>query len=244
MTALTTERVATGHGRDVLVVHIDDGKANALSLSLLTELHGLVDMVESDETVGALVLHGRPGMFSAGFDLSVVKGGDVDAGARLLGAGADLFRRLYGAPTPVVAACTGHAVAGGAFMLLSSDLRVGADVACRIGLNEVAIGFVLPAWAITLSEERLSVRHRQRAVMLAELTGPAEAVEAGFLDIVVPADEVLPLAVSRASEYAAFTRAAYAGNVIAARGRVLELLAEQVRRDRDRGEGVADYLAR
>mgnify|MGYP003455318658 CR=1 FL=1 len=111
MTALSTERVATDHGRDVLVAHIDDGKANALSLALLADLHGLVDMVERDDTLGALVLHGRPGMFSAGFDLSVVNGGDVDAGARLLGAGADLFRRLYGAPVPVVAACTGHAVA-------------------------------------------------------------------------------------------------------------------------------------
>lgn len=244
MSALSTERIATDHDRDVLVAHIDDGKANALSLALLADLHGVVDTVERDETVGALVLHGRPGCFSAGFDLSVVKGGDVDAGARLLGEGADLFRRLYGAPVPVVAACTGHAVAGGAFMLLSSDLRVGADVACKIGLNEVAIGFVFPAWAITLCEERLSMRHRQRAVMLAELTGAREAVDAGFLDIVVPADEVLPLAVSRATEYAAFTRAAYAGNVIAARGRVLDLLGEQVRRDRERGEGVADYLAR
>lgn len=244
MSALAIERVATDHGRDVLVAHIDDGKANALSLALLADLHGVVDMLDLDETVGALVLHGRPGMFSAGFDLSVVRGGDVDAGARLLGSGADLFRRLYGAPVPVVAACTGHAVAGGAFLLLASDMRVGADLACRIGLNEVAIGFVFPAWAITLCEERLSPRHRQRSVMLAELTGPVEAVDAGFLDTVVPAQDVLPLALARAGEYAAFSRAAYAGNVIAARGRVLQVLAEQVRRDRERGEDVADYLAR
>lgn len=227
MSAVTTER-----NGNVLVVHVDDGKANALSRATIAEIMAALDAAEGDESVGAVVLHGRPGKFSAGFDLSVMGSGDFTAVATLMCDGGDLVRRIYGLPVPVVVACTGHALAAGAFVLLAADLRVGADVACKIGLNEVAIGIVLPDWAITMCHERLSKRHIQRAVLLAEVTGPAGAVEAGFLDVVVPEGEVLSAAVARATEYAAFTRAAYHGSVLALRGDALALLERQVAKDR------------
>jgi enoyl-CoA hydratase len=234
MTAVTTERITTDHGPSVLVVHIDDGKANALSRATIAEIMGALDEAEGDESVGAVVLHGRPGKFSAGFDLSVMGSGDWNAVATLMCDGGDLVRRIYGLQVPVVAACTGHALAAGAFLLLAADLRIGADVACKIGLNEVAIGIVLPDWAITMCNERLSMRHLQRAVLLAEVTGPAGAVDAGFLDEVVPEADVLATAVARASGYAAFTRAAYHGSVVALRGPALALLEQQVDKDRPR----------
>lgn len=227
MSAVTTER-----NGNVLVVHVDDGKANALSRATIAEIMAALDDAEGDESIGAVVLHGRPGKFSAGFDLSVMGSGDFTAVATLMCDGGDLVRRIYGLPVPVVVACTGHALAAGAFVLLAADLRVGADVACKIGLNEVAIGIVLPDWAITMCHERLSKRHIQRAVLLAEVTGPAGAVEAGFLDVVVPEGEVLSAAVARATEYAAFTRAAYHGSVLALRGDALALLEQQVAKDR------------
>ena len=232
MSAVTTERIATEAGNTVMVVHVDDGKANALSRATIAEIMAALDEAEADETVGAVVLHGRPGKFSAGFDLSVMGSGDFTAVVTLMCDGGDLVRRIYGLQVPVVAACTGHALAAGAFLLLAADLRVGADVACKIGLNEVAIGIVLPDWAITMCHERLSKRHIQRAVLLAEVTGPAGAVEAGFLDQVAPEGEVLSVAIARAGEYAAFTRAAYHGSVVALRGPALALLEQQVTKDR------------
>lgn len=232
MSAVTTERIGTEAGNTVLVVHVDDGKANALSRATIAEIMAALDEAEGDESIGAVVLHGRPGKFSAGFDLSVMGSGDFSAVVTLMCDGGDLVRRIYGLQVPVVAACTGHALAAGAFLLLAADLRVGADVACKIGLNEVAIGIVLPDWAITMCHERLSKRHIQRAVLLAEVTGPAGAVEAGFLDQVVPEGDVLATAVARAGEYAAFTRAAYHGSVVALRGPALALLRQQVDKDR------------
>ena len=232
MSAVTTERIATEAGNTVMVVHVDDGKANALSRATIAEIMAALDEAEADETVGAVVLHGRPGKFSAGFDLSVMGSGDFTAVVTLMCDGGDLVRRIYGLQVPVVAACTGHALAAGAFLLLAADLRVGADVACKIGLNEVAIGIVLPDWAITMCHERLSKRHIQRAVLLAEVTGPAGAVEAGFLDQVAPEGEVLSVAIARAGEYAAFTRAAYHGSVVALRGPALALLEQQVTKAR------------
>ena len=132
----------------------------------------MVTEAEHDASVTAVVLHGRPGKFSAGFDLSVMTGGDIPAMASLVSDGGALVRTLYGSSIPVVAACTGHALAAGALVLLGCDVRIGADVECKIGLNEVAIGMVLPDWAFTIAVDRLSKRHLQRAVATARITSP------------------------------------------------------------------------
>jgi enoyl-CoA hydratase len=219
---------------DVLVVHLDDGKANALSAEVIARISSAVDQAEADDTIGAVVLHGRPGRFCAGFDLTVMRGADLAAIVGLVSDGGDLVRRLYGSSVPIVAACTGHALAAGALMLLGCDLRVGADVDCKIGLNEVAIGMVLPNWALTIAEDRLSRRHLQLAVATAQVTASAGAVDAGFLDMSVPADEVLAIAVAAAHGFAQQLHGrAYAGTVLALRGPVLDRMSAQITADRE-----------
>ena len=228
--AVTTEQ------RDsVLICHIDDGKANALSAEIIAAISEVVLAAERDESVSALVLHGRPGKFSAGFDLSVMTAGDVGAISALVSDGGALVRTLYGSSKPVVAACTGHALAAGALVLLGCDVRVGADVDCKIGLNEVAIGMVLPDWAFTIAVERLSKRHIQRAVATARITSAAGAVDAGYLDEVVPVDEVLDVAVARAAEFASLDLRAYAGTVRRLRGDVIDRMETQIAADRAAG---------
>lgn len=222
---------------DVLVVHLDDGKANALSASVIAAVTEALAHAEADDTIGAVVLHGRPGKFCAGFDLSVMRSGDVGAVIRLVSDGGELVRRLYGSPVPVVAACTGHALAAGALLLLGCDVRVGADVDCKIGLNEVAIGMVLPDWALTIADDRLSRRHLQRVVVHAVVTDARGAVDSGFLDEVVAEQEVLPAAIDHARALAALSGRAYAGTVLALRGRVLEQMAAQITHDREFGDG-------
>ncbi|MCU0260461.1 MAG: crotonase/enoyl-CoA hydratase family protein [Ilumatobacteraceae bacterium] len=229
--ALTTERLDR-----VLVLHLDDGKANALSAELIGAIRSALAQAEDDDTIGAVVLHGREGRFCAGFDLGVMMGGDLRAVSSLVSDGGDLVAALYGASVPVVAACTGHALAAGALLLLGCDVRVGADVPAKIGLNEVAIKMVLPGWALTIAEERLSRRHLQRAIVNARVTGPAHAVDVGYLDEVVPADELLATAVARADELAAtLDPAAYRGTITALRGPTLRRMAEQVAADRAAG---------
>lgn len=218
---------------DVLIVHLDDGKANALSASVIMAISAALDHAEADDTVGAVVLHGRPGRFCAGFDLSVMRGGDIVAVAALVSDGGELVRRLYGSPVPVVAASTGHALAAGALILLGCDVRIGADVDCKIGLNEVAIGMVLPNWALTIAQDRLSRRHLQLAVATAQVTAGPGAVDAGFLDTVVPEADVLSTAVAAAHGLAALNGRAYAGTVLALRGEVLATMAAQITSDRE-----------
>ena len=229
--AVTTER------RDgVLICHVDDGKANALSKEIISSIIDVLDDAEHDASVSAVVLHGRPGRFSAGFDLSVMRGDDVGAIADLVCDGGMLVRHMYGSKIPIVAACTGHALAAGALVLLACDLRIGADIDCKIGLNEVAIAMVLPDWAFTIAVERLSKRHLQRAVATARLTDAAGAVDVGYLDEVVAADDVLDVAVARAAEFAALDQRAYAGTIRRLRGEVLDLMAAQIDADREAGQ--------
>ncbi|MFZ4719862.1 MAG: crotonase/enoyl-CoA hydratase family protein [Ilumatobacteraceae bacterium] len=222
----------------VTVVHLDDGKANALSAAVIAEVSAAIAEAESDPSVGAVVLHGRPGKFCAGFDLNVMRSGDGAAVLSLVSDGGELVHRLYGSSVPVVAACTGHALAAGALLLLGCDVRVGADVDCKIGLNEVAIGMVLPNWALTIAVERLSRRHLQRAVANAVVTGAAGAVDAGYLDEVVAEDAVLDTAIARARELATLSAPAYAGTVRALRGGVLATMAAQIAKDREFGASI------
>lgn len=215
-----------------LVVHLDDGKANALSTDVIADLGKAVDLAEHDESIAAIVLHGREGKFCAGFDLNVMRGGDLQAMSRLVCDGGVLVRRLYGSGIPLVAACTGHALAAGALMLLGCDVRIGADVDCKIGLNEVAIGMVLPDWAMTIAAARLNPGHLQRAVANARVTAAHEAVRVGFLDEVVDADQVLTRAIECANEMVGLNRKAYAGTVRSLRGATLKLMGEQIAADR------------
>jgi enoyl-CoA hydratase len=185
---------------DVAVVRVDDGKANAYSHDLIDALHGALDDAERDARAVALL--GRPGRFSAGFDLATMRSG-TDEARMLLQAGGDLCLRLYRFPMPVVLGCTGHALALGAILLLAGDVRVGAAGDFKLGMNEVAIGMPVPRFAVRLAEDRLSNRYRTAAVNLAAVLGPDEARDAGYLDVVVPPDDVEPTVLARAAELAA-----------------------------------------
>ena len=184
----------------VAVLRVDDGKANAFSFALIDALHGALDRAEKEAK--ALVWLGREARFSGGFDLGVMRSGDLGAVAKLVSAGGRLATRLYEAPLPIVIGCSGHALAMGAVALLAADLRVGPLGDFKIGLNEVAIGLTLPTFATALAQDRLSPRHMQRAVVLAEVYDGPGAVEAGFLDLVVPVDKVGDIALEAAARLA------------------------------------------
>ncbi len=191
----------------VAVVRIDDGKANALSHTLIEQVHGALDRADAEATAVALI--GRDGRFSAGFDLSVMSQG-ADATRGLVRAGGELVMRIFTHPQPTVAAVTGHALAAGALLCLACDTRIGStELPAKIGLNETAIGMGLPWYGIRLGEARLSVRHRQRAVLQAEIYDMAGALDAGYLDELVGAD-VATVAIDRARQLGQLPRSAYA----------------------------------
>ena len=205
----------------VATIRMDDGKANVLSAQMLAELGAALDRAEADRAV--VVLTGRPGMFSAGFDLAVLKAGGAPSLA-MVQAGFRLAIRLLSFPAPVLIACTGHAIAMGSFLLLSGDYRVGADGPYKITMNEVAMGIPMPRVAIEICRQRLAPAHLTRAVMLAEVYMPGDAVAAGLLDRVVPAAELPGAASGAAAGLAGLDLAAHAATKLRARDQALSAI--------------------
>ncbi len=194
---------------------MDDGKANAIGDQMLADLHEALDRAEGEAKV--VVLVGRPGRFSAGFDLKVMQSGGPDAAMALVTKGGTLALRLFRYPLPVIGVCTGHAIAMGALMMLACDTRIGTQGDFKIGLNESAIGMVLPEFGLVLPRVRLDPRFLTQAVVQAHLYGPEGAVEAGFLDRIGEPEQVMMMAEDEAAVLAKVSGPAYHGNKISIR---------------------------
>jgi enoyl-CoA hydratase len=168
----------------VAKISMDDGKVNVMSTAMLSALTLAFARAEKD---GAMVIltSARPGVFSAGFDTKILGRKDPQEVFDMVRLGAELAARVLAFPLPVVAACPGHAYPMGAFLLLASDIRIGADGPYRIGLNEVAIGIAVPTFGLELARHRLLPAYLQRTALCGEMFAPSEAMTAGFLDRVV-----------------------------------------------------------
>lgn len=203
----------------VAVIRIDDGKVNVVSHRVIDVLHRHLDSAEGEARAVAII--GRPGKLSAGFDLTEMTA-SVERARALVGAGGKLLMRIFGHPQPVVVAVTGHALAAGALLALSCDTRIGADGPSKIGLNETAIGMGLPRYATELAQARLSPAHLTRGAIQAEIYDPAGAVEAGYLDRVVPEAECEAIAIAEARRLGEFRTGAYSHTKLALRGALIE----------------------
>ena len=205
---------------DVAVISFDDGKVNVLSRAAMATMHEM--LTEAEHTASALVFVGREGKFCAGFNLAEVQE-SPDAARTVMREGTALFTRIYMLGVPTVAACTGHALAAGAIWLMSCDLRIGPEAPAKIGLNEVGIGMSLPLFATAFAHDRLSKRHITAATALATLYSPAEAVDVGYLDAVVPPDDVVGAAAEAAGRFAAaFHRDAFGQTRVTMRGSTVD----------------------
>lgn len=215
------------HGKFILIT-MDDGKANAVSPALLDGLNHAFDQAEQKKL--PVVLTGRAGKFSAGFDLSVMGQGGAAMG-RLVAGGAKLAHRMLAFPAPIVIACNGHALAMGGLMLLSADYRIGAEGAFKIGLNEVAIGMTMPYFGVELARYRLNPPHLGRAVINAEIYTPAGAVEAGYLDKVTTEANLLEEAKQLASGLAALNMGAHHATKLRIREPLLTAVMEGIKKE-------------
>jgi len=201
------------------LIQMDDGKANALSEAMIAEAGEALARAEREAS--AVVLSGRPDRFCAGFDLKVMMS-SPEAAKAMLRNGAELLMKLYGSQLPIVAACTGHALAGGALVLLTADVRIGAAGAFRIGLNEVSIGMPVPVLAMELARDRIPAAELGRATLRANIYAPDEAVRAGFLDEVAPAADLLARAKAEAARLGNLSRMAFRATKKRLRGRTID----------------------
>ncbi len=190
----------------VATLTMDDGKANAFGMEMMAALTAGLDRAAALADV--VVIVGRPGLLSAGFDLKVING--PRAGVRaMVEAGAELLLKTYLHPQPVIIACTGHAVAAGALLLCAGDYRIGVSGDYKIGLNETAIGLSLPTFGLELARDRLDNRHLNMATLGAELYPPTTAAAVGYLDQAERPGNFKAALAAKAAQLQALDREAY-----------------------------------
>ena len=185
---------------DVSIITLNDGKANVFSPEMSKTISSLLDEVPDDK--GSLVITGRPGIFSAGFDLKIISSGDASAVSSMIKTGFTLLARVYNFPRPVIAACSGHGVALGAFLLCCADYRIGAKGQFIVQANETRNNMSIPTPILEISKTRISKTHWYRAILNAEAYPIEKAIEPGYLDEVVEAESLMTRAMEVASDLA------------------------------------------
>ncbi|MDR2306718.1 MAG: crotonase/enoyl-CoA hydratase family protein [Paucimonas sp.] len=219
----------TYHAEDgIATLTLNNGKVNAISPDLIGAFNAALDRAVEERAV--VIVTGQPGILSGGYDLKVMTAGPKEA-VGLVTAGSTLARRLLSHPFPVIVACPGNAVAKGAFLLLSGDYRIGVEGPYKICLNEVQIGMTMHHAGIELARDRLTPAAFQRAVNNAEVFDPQSAREAGFLDKVVPAEQLHETALAAARELKKLNLLAHKNTKLKVRKGLLEALDEAILAD-------------
>lgn len=210
------------------IIGINNGKANAISHEVIDGINISLDQAEKEDKV--VILTGSSGIFSGGFDLKVMTKSPESAKELVL-KGSKLSLRMLSFPMPIIIACNGHAIAKGAFLLLSADYRIGVEGDFKIGLNEVMIGMTMHHAGIAIANARLSAIYLNRSVNNAEIYSPKNAVKAGFLDEIVPESELISTAIKVAGMFGKLNSKAHAETKIRVRKHHLENLEKAIELD-------------
>ena len=213
----------------VALLTLCNGKANAISPDVIAAFNSALDRAQQDGAI--VILTGQPGILSGGYDLKVMMSSPENA-LSLVAQGSALARRMLSHPYPIIVACSGHAVAKGAFLLLSADYRIGVEGSFTIGLNEVKIGMTMHHVGITLARDRLRKSAFQRSVINAEMFNPQTAKDAGFLDEVVAPDELMNAAQRMAQQLKTLNLKAHAKTKLKVRKDLLATLDQAIEQDK------------
>ncbi|VVO19411.1 crotonase/enoyl-CoA hydratase family protein [Pseudomonas fluorescens] len=214
----------------IATLTLSNGKVNAISPDVIAAFNTALDQAVKDRAV--VIITGQPGILSGGYDLKVMTSGPKEA-VSLVTAGSTLARRLLSHPFPVIVACPGHAVAKGAFLLLSVDYRIGVEGPFSIGLNEVQIGMTMHHAGIELARDRLRKSAFHRSVINAEMFDPQGAVDAGFLDKVVAPEELQGAALAAAHQLKKINMTAHKNTKLKVRKALLETLDNAIIQDQE-----------
>ena len=212
----------------IATLTLSNGKVNAISPEVISAFNAALDQAEKDRAV--VIITGQPGILSGGYDLKVMTASPEQA-IELVRQGSSLTRRLLSHPFPVVIACPGHAVAKGAFLLLSVDYRIGVEGPFSIGLNEVQIGMTMHHAGIELARDRLRKSAFHRSVINGEMFNPVSAVDAGFLDQVVKPEALLETAREVAGQLKKINIRAHKNTKLKVRKELLDTLDKAIELD-------------
>ncbi|QJB69640.1 crotonase/enoyl-CoA hydratase family protein [Parasphingorhabdus halotolerans] len=211
---------------DVATITLDDGKANAINPDWMAAFIETFSKAEAGAT--AIVIAGRDGVFSGGFDLKWLATNGAEKGPLLLDLASQMVIRVYGSPRPVVAACTGHAIAMGAFLLLTCDSRIGTKGDYKFGANETMNNMNLPVFAVELPRDRLRNAYLTASLIQSQMYNPDKALEVGYVDQLAERGSTINTAVAVASQLGKLPGRAYGANKLLLRQPTIDLISAAI----------------
>ena len=191
-----SQKATLSQTSDISIMNIDDGKVNVFSVEMIDTVNSLLKKVPKDK--GALIITGRPGFFSAGFDLKTFASGDMKTIQNMAEGGYKLLETLYDFERPIVMAASGHAVGLGVFLLCCADYRIGAKGDFKMHANEVVNGMVIPSQMMALAASRILPTHLNRMFINGEAYSIKDAAQTGLLDELANPKDLLKAAKKRA----------------------------------------------
>ena len=211
---------------DISIIKLDDGKANAFSHDMLSQVNELLAKVPRDS--GALVITGREGLFSGGFDLKTLATGDMEKITKMVQLGYRLLLELFSFDRPTVAAVSGHSIALGLFVTCSADYRIAIDGKYVCQANEVRNNMDIPTQIMEILKARVNKKYFYPAVYHSDAFSVQDSIEVGYIDEVVPEDQFMARVIEKAKELATLPHPFYANTKKTAQDDVRQKIADAI----------------
>ena len=222
-----TDSLATlSQENDISIIKLDDGKANAFSYEMLCQVNELLTKVPRDS--GALVITGREGLFSGGFDLKTLGTGDMEKINKMVQLGYRLLLELFSFERPIVAAVSGHSIALGLFVTCSADYRIAIDGKYVCQANEVRNNMDIPTQIMEILKARVNKKYFYPAVYHSDAYSVQESIEVGYIDEVVSEDQFMQRVMEKAKELATLPHPFYANTKKTAQDDVRQKIADAI----------------
>ena len=222
-----TDSIATlSKENDISIIKLDDGKANAFSYDMLSQVNDLLKKVPRDS--GALVITGREGLFSGGFDLKTLATGDMEKITKMVQLGYRLLLELFSFDRPIVAAVSGHSIALGLFVTCSADYRIAIDGKYVCQANEVRNNMDIPTQIMEIIRARVNKKYFYSAVYHSDAYSVQDSIEVGYIDEVVSEDQFMKRVMEKAKELATLPHPFYANTKKTAQDDVRQKIADAI----------------
>ena len=210
----------------ITVMRMVRGKGNALNLEFLSKLVDTLEELERSDT-RAVIITGKDNMFSAGVDLPALVAGGSEYARQFVPMMERCFERFAMFPKPLVAAVNGHAIAGGAIIMFACDQRLLARGTARIGLTEVLVGVMFPAWAMEIARYATPPHHFPTLICTGRTWLPEESLQRGLVDELLDPQQLLERALRVAEELSKVSPEIFSASKLAVRRTLLKDAAQQ-----------------
>jgi 3,2-trans-enoyl-CoA isomerase len=217
----------------LLITHLDGGiveiqlnrpKANAINHEMVLQLAETYKTLAIDDTVKGVYLIGQSPFFSAGLDVIELFGYDENQIKTFWFDFANMVKTLASFPKPFVSAISGHSPAGGCVLALCADYRIMQEGKFKIGLNEVAVGVVVPNAIFELYSFALGSQQAYQALMSAKMFTVEEAKNAGLVHLTCKEEALKQNALAVVSQLCAFETKTWQTSKQTMRARLIDTL--------------------